>query len=438
MTRTHILRPLGLLVLAGLCFLAAQGTGIRLFLHLFYVLLALLVLSYAWAKLNLRGLAVGREVFTHRTQVGEAARERITLQNLWPLPKLWIEVLDHSDLPGHAPGFVAYLPGREQRRWITATPCTMRGKFTLGPATLVSGDPFGIFRVTRSIDSTSEVLVYPRIVDLPGFQLPSAELPGGQNLKSRTYHVTPNVSGVREYQPGDSFNRIHWRSVARTGQLMVKEFELDPTAELYVVLDMQERVQERVLPRRGERGMERLSEVRVAESTEEYAVTAAASIARHMLNQDRAVGLVAWGQHREVIPAEREVRQLYKILEALAVLRAWGTQSLAEVLAAEASRFGRNSTLVIITPSLDERWVASVQHLRYRGVQAVALFVDPQSFGGWRDSRPLLARLADARVPYYVLRQGESLAHTLGVGPSAAPPRLSRSGGAYQPQRAAS
>src|SRR5438552_3227765 len=82
------------------------------------------------------------------------------------------------------------------------------------------------------------------LLPLLGFVLPSAELPGGQDVKSRAFHVTPNVSTIRDYQPGDSFNRIHWRSTARTGQLMVKEFELDPTAEVYLVLDMQERVQQ--------------------------------------------------------------------------------------------------------------------------------------------------------------------------------------------------
>jgi uncharacterized protein (DUF58 family) len=356
---------------------------------------------------------VRREVFTHRAQVGDYARERLTLRNLWRLPKLWVELQDHSDLPHHPPGIVTYLSGHDRRRWTVRTPCTMRGKFTLGPATLVSGDPFGIFRVARQLGNTSEIVVYPRMAALPGFSLPSAELPGGQNLKNRTYHVTPNVSGVRDYVPGDSFNRIHWRSTARTGQLMVKEFELDPTAELYIVLDMQERAHERLLGEQAGRGMVRRSELRVTESTEEYGVHVAASIARHMLDQDRAVGLIAWGQNREVIAAEREVRQLYKILEALAVLRAHGAQSLAEVLAAEANRFGRNSTLLLITPSLDERWVTSVQQLRYRGVQAVAVFVEPQSFGGWKDSRAVQARLADARVPYFLLRQGQELAQAV-------------------------
>jgi uncharacterized protein (DUF58 family) len=411
-------RPLGLLALAGLSFLAAQGTGIRLFFHLFYLLLALLILSYLWAWSNLRGLSVQRETFTHRTQVGEQARERITIRNVWPIPKLWVELQDHSNMPLHSSGFVTYLPANERRRWVARTPCTMRGKYTLGPSTLVSGDPFGIFRLERTVPGTGEVLVYPQTAPLPGFVLPSAELPGGQDVKSRTYHVTPNVATIRDYQPGDSFNRIHWRSTARTGQLMVKEFELDPTAEVYIVLDMQERVQQQLVA--GEAGRRPAHptaraghELRIAESTEEYGVLAAASIARHLIEQNRTVGLVSWGQHREVIPAERESRQLFKMLEALSVLRAHGAQPLAEVLAGESVRFGRNCTLVIITASLDERWVVSLQHLLYRGVRAVVVLVDPESFGGWRDSLTVQARLAELRVPTYVFRQGQSLEDAL-------------------------
>jgi uncharacterized protein (DUF58 family) len=305
----------------------------------------------------------------------------------------------------------------------------VRGRFRLGPATLVSGDPFGIVRLTRRVPSTNEIIVYPQMVDLPSFRLPSAELPGGQSTRARTFNVTPNVATVREYVPGDSFNRIHWRSTARTGQLMVKEFELDPSADIYLVLDMQERAVVRDTQSAGRRRdegderdkapwwarqpSERRGPAQVVQSTEEYAVMAAASLARTLLAQNRIVGMVAWGQHREVIPAEREARQLFKILEALAILRAHSAQSLAEVLVAESQRFGRNCTLLIITSSIDERWVGALQQLLYRGVRAAVLFVDPQSFGGWHDPEPILRRVAELRVPVYRLRQGESIADAL-------------------------
>ena len=83
------------------------------------------------------------------------------------------------------------------------------------------------------------------------------------------------------------------------------------------------------------------------------------------------------------------------------------------MLAGEATRFGRNCTLVIITSSPDERWVVSLQHLLYRGVRAVVILVDPHSFGGWRDTLGVQARLAELRVPTYVYRQGQSLADAL-------------------------
>jgi uncharacterized protein (DUF58 family) len=304
----------------------------------------------------------------------------------------------------------------------------MRGKFTLGPVTLASSDPFGIFRLERTIDETSELLVYPQTVPIPGFHLPSADLPGGQNVKTRAYQVTPNVATIRDYLPGDSLNRIHWRSSARIGKLMVKEFELDPTADVYIVVDMQEKVQQRLNQARGRREPQEREqrEQRQIESTEEYCVHAAATIAQHVIAQNRPVGLVAWGQHREVIPAERESRQLYKILEALAVLRAYGSRSLAEVLAAESARFTRNCSLVVITPALEETWVRGLQQLSYRGVRAMAIVVDPESFGGWKDTIALQTRLAETRIPTYVYRQGASLADTLRQ--PTATPQLARAG----------
>jgi uncharacterized protein (DUF58 family) len=403
-----MLRPIGVLILAGICFLAAQGTGITIFFHLFYLMMAMLVCSYLWAWLNLRGLRVFRETQTTRTQVGEVAQERIMVENTWPVAKLWVELRDHSDLPDHGTGFVSYLPPRSKRRWIMHTRCTVRGKYTLGPTSLFSGDPFGIFRLKRDVPGTSEILVYPPTTALPAFSLPSAELPGGQDVRSRTFQVTPNVATIRDYQPGDSFNRIHWRSTARLNKLIVKEFELDPTAEFFLVVDMQERVQQQL-----EVHGQRLFDGRSLESTEEYTIYAAASLARFLLERNRSTGLIAWGQQRELIPAERESRQLFKILETLAVLRARGLQPLDEVLTAESGRFGRNCTLLIVTSSVDARWVAALQQLVYRGVRATVVLVDPQSFGGWNSLQPVQERLAELRVPYYMFRQGQTLEEAL-------------------------
>lgn len=408
------MKALGIVAIAIACLLAAQGTSIPLFFYLFYLLLGLLLLAYVWAWSNVRGVHVQREIGTHRAQVGEEARERLVLDNRWPLPKLWIEVEDHSDMPLHAAGFVAYLPARSSRRWTVRTPCTLRGKWTLGPVTLHSGDPFGIFRLERRIEATSDIIVYPQTVDLPHFRLPSAELPGGTDVRSRTFQVTPNVSTIRDYVPGDSFNRIHWRSTARAGTLMVKEFELDPTADVWIVADMHKLAQVVGPTQRTLYHDRRLGrDFQVPESTEEYIVTAAASIGRNLLNGSRSVGLLAWGQHREVLPPEREARQLYKILESLAVTRAHGQESLAHVLVAEASQFSRSSTVVVITSSVDTAWVSSLQQLLYRGIRVSVVLVEPESFGGFPGADALEDKLSELRVPVYRWEQGQPLDEAL-------------------------
>jgi len=408
------MRALGLLALAVALFVGGLASNISFFYYLTYVLLGLLVVAYLWAWSNLEGLEMERESSATRAQVGESVRERLTVYNTWIIPKLWVEVRDHSDMPSHGTGFVSYLPGKSRRRWMLRTPCTLRGKWTLGPVSVHSGDPFGIFRLTKQVDLTHEIIVYPATLEIPKFKLPTAELLGGQDVRSRSFQVTPNVSTVRQYAPGDSFNRIHWRTTARTGQLMVKEFELDPTADVWLVLDMESRFHHAQPGATIPAVIAALhGRTTIPASTEEYAVTLAASLARHLLRLNRNVGMVSSGQQHDVVPPEREARQLYKILEPLAMIHADGETPLAELLAAESSRFGRNSSILVITPSVDERWVASLQHLVYRGTRAAVMLIDAKSFGGWRESEATLARLAELRVPIYRIREGEPLDRAL-------------------------
>jgi len=419
----NVTRPLLILLLAGASYLAAQSTGQRLFFHLSYILAGLPLVALVWTWLNLRGLSVEREHSSLRASVGEYTRERITIRNRWWLPKLWIELQDESDLPNHEAGFVTYLGSRETTRWTTRTLCTHRGRFRLGPTRIISSDPFGLFRFSRLIAGGGEIIVYPPTEVLPDVRLPGADLVGGSSSLVRTHTITPNVATIRDYQPGDSLNRIHWRSTARHGRLMVKEFELDPFTDIYLILDCNERAVVRMpsaQPERDERQnapwWQRQPPPRhrpPPDSTEEHAVYVAASLARTLLAQNRIVGLLAWSERLEVIPAEREERQLWKMLELLAVLHAVGQHSLAELLIAEGQRFGRDTTLIIITSDLDPRWITALQQHLYRGARAAVIFIDPRSYGGWHDPTPLLNHLTSLRIDVYHVRRGEALAESL-------------------------
>jgi uncharacterized protein (DUF58 family) len=149
-------------------------------------------------------------------------------------------------------------------------------------------------------------------------------------------------------------------------------------------------------------------------TTEEYMVAVAASLARHFLQKDRSVGFLTYGQRRELIQVDRGPRQLTKILETLAVVRARGTISLEQLLTLEGDQMARGTTVIVITPSTREGWVTAAHRLMRRGLRVIAVLIDSESFGGRPGIRPIAARLAALSVPTYMVSNGEDLRLALG------------------------
>jgi len=397
----------------------ALATGRRLFFNLTYLLAAVIVVSYLWSRSNVSNLQIVRQTPSHRSQVSEIAEERFLVRNKGLLPKLWVEVRDESELPGHHASWVVNaLAGHRTRGWAVRTMCRQRGRFRLGPIELISSDPFGLFEHRRELPATSSIVVYPLTVDLPHFYLPTGELPGGGAMRRRTHYVTTNVSGVRDYFPGDGFNRIHWPSTARHDRLVVKEFELDPTADVWLFLDMHSTVQADLLWEEQPPELPPLLPTRptLAPSTEEYIVTIGASLAKLFLARNRAVGIVAYGQRREVLAPDRGERQLTKAMEMLAVLRARGSIPIAEIIAAEGKSLGRNTSVVIVTPSDDTHWVDSLRDLGRRGIRGIGIVPDANSFGGKAKTEATIAALHHNGIRAYRIREGDDLAAALTEG----------------------
>jgi uncharacterized protein (DUF58 family) len=388
-------RPaVGLLLLAALLLGLGSAQGWSMLHTLAYSLLLTILLAYMWTWASVRRLYVRPRPKLIRSQVGAVLEERAELENLSWLPRPWLELLDAADHPDHNLSQVLSLGPLDRRVRNVRTLCRQRGQFTLGPIWLSAGDPFGLFRRERQISGPSTLVVFPATVDLPAFgQLPG-ELPGGSLQGERVHFTTPNVASVRDYQPGDSFNRVHWASTARLDRLMVKEFERDPFSDLWLILDLDRLVQAGSGP----------------ESTEEYGVTVAASLARHFLLQDRAVGVLTRGQ---ALPVDRGPRQLMRALEFLAVARPRQRQSLEELLLAEEQRFGRRDNLVIVTPTTEVRWVAICRELAGRGVHASAVVVEAGTFGSAPPSGPSLAALHAAGIPAYLVQRGGALSTSL-------------------------
>jgi uncharacterized protein (DUF58 family) len=397
------MRPWQVIIIILLLAFFSISSGWHVLYILTYVLLTLFILSWLWARYSLSKLVFRRNSVAGRVQVGETFDERLMLDNVSVMPKLWVQIADGSTLPGHRAGYVASMGGRKRATWRARTVCRQRGRFQLGPVIATSGDPFGLFRRRIFLNTQKELLVLPRVIPLTNFVLFTGGLPGRGRSSRRALQTTTNATTIRDYTVGDALNRIHWRSTAHYNKLMVKEFDLDPAMDAWIFLDLHDAVQ----AGEGEH------------STEEYGVTIAASIAAYLLRQDLSLGMIVNAEQREFLSLDRGDRQLERVLEMLAVVEAGSGPDLKEALALDAFHFGRNTVAIVITPSSSRDWHDGLRHLQRRGVQVAVVGIDAASFDNSQPDEDTLALLEGAGIPVLRVKREEPLAEILEREPAA-------------------
>ena len=355
-----MIRRFQLIVIAATLLIAAFSTELEFLFYLVYLAILVIGGSYILTRLGLADLEAGYAVNQLTGHVGDKLQITYTLRNTSRVPKPWLEVHNPTTLPGGLPGRAISLGSRAERSWLVRAPLVRRGHFRVEPLQIRTGDPFGFFEASASVGQGVAVVVYPRVEKLPLWRLPAASIEGSHSAPERTLQTSPLATAVRPYAPGDAFNRIHWKSTARHGEIHVKEFELEQTADAWIVLDLERSVQ-------GGRG---------DESTVEVAVRAAASIAAKALLENRAVGLTVNGHRQAMVQVDRGSRQHLKIMQLLAAVDGDGTTPLVECLVNAAPRLRRGMTAIVITPSTDAAWVRPIAALRSRGIGSVVVTLD--------------------------------------------------------------
>ena len=358
-------------------------------LALIICLVGLYLGAFLWVRTATNGVALTRRRQGSVLVAGDLLREDFELVNQVNLQVLWAAFVDHSDLPGYAPGSVVAAPPKGVYRWWSEVTCQQRGAFRLGPYELELGDPFGLFAAEIRYERTESVLIYPRVVQLPTVELPRGSAGGSTPRRRPLLGVLPAAS-VRDYAIGDSMRHIHWPSTARRGQFMVKEMEQEPSGDIWIVLDLQRGVHQ------GEG----------ATGTLEYSIILAASMAAEMVSgrERRAAGLLtASGDEVIVLPPQPGQAQLWAIMAALAPAQATAW-SLAALLRRNRTTLGRRHTLVVITAAgvNQDDWVAELVQAGAQELASTVLIVCQPD--GEANCAPTVAMLHRLAVPVQVLR----------------------------------
>ena len=351
----------------------------------------LFVVGYVWVRQLRMHLHASRRLRFGWVAVGDRLEEQFELSNDAFVSALWVEILDYTNIPGYNTAVVRSVPANQSDRWRETAVCQQRGQFSLGPWAIRSSDPFGLFQMTRFYTNTQEIIIHPPIHGRLPIPLPTGTSSGQARVRQRSWQATTNAATVRSYQPGDPQRWIHWPISAHQDNLYVREFDQDATGDIWIFLDCEAAVQ--------------LGSG--AEGTVEQAVLLAASLAARAVRQNRAVGLAGYGRSPQIVHTGRGQGQQWRILRALALLDAEGTNKLTIALQDLGRIAQRGTAVVIITPSGSGAWLPELVRLAQRGVESNVVLLDRRSFGGDENSAGLQTAVRRLGFPCQVIRKGE-------------------------------
>lgn len=366
------------------------------------VMVLTLVITDVWAIYCLNEVRYQRTLSEKRVIFGEEITLEISIENakILPLPVLQVDdtvprALPFKDQPIRKTQVsnLATLEGLFSLRWyerVTRTytlQCINRGIFTFGPVRLRSSDIFGF--ITRELRDSAEqhVLVYPLVVPLSSFHLPTQRPFGDQRTTRRLLEDPARIIGVRDYSYGDSMRRINWKASARALELQSKVYESTTTYTLALFVNSSIQLD---------------SYYSIHPALQELAICVAASVSDWAIDEGYAVGLyantpmsipdeddpdedfeqedlkkaIARQLRRQTIripPASNEA-QRQRIMETLARIQAFSGSPLEEVLQVERSHLPMGTTIVAITSQINERMMETLLRMRRSG-HAVSLIM---------------------------------------------------------------
>ncbi|HEX5541602.1 MAG TPA: DUF58 domain-containing protein [Micromonospora sp.] len=359
---------------AGAAALSALLLGEKDLLRVAFLLAILPLLATAYVGRTRYRLACSRSLQPRRITAGGSARVVLRLQNLSRLPTGTILLEDRLPFAlGGRPRVVLERLGAQQATSIAYTVrADVRGRYELGPLVVRLTDPFGLCELTRSFPSTDRLTVIPQVTPLPRVRM-AGEYVGNGESRARSVAVHgEDDAATREYRNGDDLRRVHWKSTARTGELMVRREEQPWESRATIVLDT------RAFAHHGDGPT----------ASFEWAVSAAASIIVHLRHAGYRLRLVTLGIDADATEAASEGL----LLEHLADVRPDPHGDIA-MLVEQVRRRADGALVIALLGTLAPGEADLLAGLRSNGATCVGFLIDSST---WLSLPPQERAEADA------------------------------------------
>jgi uncharacterized protein (DUF58 family) len=336
-------------------------------LTVIYMVAGTFLLGFWWNKRALRHIEMTRNYVEHAF-LGEVVSVVLKIKNKSFLPILWLEIHEGLSVDirsGSGLKQVFSLGIREEKQINYDLMPRKRGYYPLGPLVISSGDPLGLMGPTHKEFPSGPLTVYPQVVNLPAFGLPSQSPFGTIKHRNPVFEDPSRILGKRDFQTGDSIRRIDWKASAATGQLQVKLYEASISLELTILLDLH-------------RSSYALKTFYTAT---ELSISAAASVAAWGKTHRQSVGLITNGvdpQHNDQMPTPLAPRtgtgHFIYILEILARIQPGEVLPFENLVQDALADLTWGATLVVISGNLHENMLVQLFRARKRGINPAIIF----------------------------------------------------------------
>ncbi|NMH67374.1 DUF58 domain-containing protein [Bacillus sp. RO3] len=387
------LKPLGkfllLLILMGVTFSYAMFQGGFVSWFLFYSFLPFALYSILVFFYPLSEFYVERRFESHEYKAGDELKVTISLSRKIPFPLFYMVLEDVvTDSVFYQSGFqkakAMIHPGFRRHIKLTYYVEELpRGEHIFSAVRIRTGDFFGIFEKEAVVACHNKLLVYPSFVDVPYRPLENRYDQGMTTSNVKIQKDTTMATGIRDYQPGDRFSWIHWKTFARTNELMTKEFEERQSHDVLIVLD------------------------REASRAFEGMVTFTASMIRSILKKGAQVGLVSIGEDHVSFPIRGGEEHQSQLLYHLAKVRHDSPHPLGKVLQGEGLNYSQSAAVLFVTSSISKKMIVSVNQYAKRNSSVVIFLVKRQGEVYTAEEKSLKAYASSRGISLRVCFEGD-------------------------------